>query len=195
MIDKGLVELLDGLFDPDSGWAVAGGHAADVYRLESRFTEDLFLLVSLGSRSMRDAASGLTKRDWTVRVMMSDGWLLRVSHPEFGYMYVIASETRYQDEAPRRSRAVDLGKGLSARVLSVEDVIVHELIANRAKDDADIEDILRAGPSLDWRYLDDWFDAWDLRERFENIVARMRKDDARHHRPLRNPSPCRTREP
>ena len=195
MIDKGLVELLDGLFDPDSGWAVAGGHAADVYRLESRFTEDLFLLVSLGSRSMRDAASGLTKRDWTVRVMMSDGWLLRVSHPEFGYMYVIASETRYQDEAPRRSRAVDLGEGLSARVLSVEDVIVHKLIANRAKDDADIEDILRAGPSLDWRYLDDWFDAWDLRERFENIVARMRNDDARHHRPLRNPSPCRTREP
>ena len=85
------------------------------------------------------------------------------------------------------------GEGLSARVLSVEDVIVHELIANRAKDDADIEDILRAGPSLDWRYLDDWFDAWDLRERFENIVARMRKDDARHHRPLRNPSTCRTR--
>ena len=83
MIDQGLVELLDGLFGSDSGWAVAGGHAANVYRLESRFTEDVYLLVSLGSRSMRDAASGLTNQGWTVRTMMSDGWLLRVSHPGF----------------------------------------------------------------------------------------------------------------
>ena len=128
-------------------------------------------------------------------MMSSEGWLLRVSHPEFGYMDVIASETRYQDEALRRSRAVDLGEDLSARVLSVEDVIIHKLIANRAKDDADVEDILRAGPSLDWRYLDDWFEAWDLRERFERIVARMREDDAHHGRPPRDPSTCGTQEP
>ena len=117
MIDKGLVEPLDGLFGPDSGWAVAG-HAANVYRLESRFTEDVALLVSLGSRSMGDAASGLTKQGWTVRVMMSDGWLLRVSHPDFGYMYVVATETRYQERgaapfARRRSR----GEVVSARAV------------------------------------------------------------------------------
>lgn len=192
MIDKDMVELLDGLFGPDSGWAVAGGHAANVYRVESRFTEDVDLLVSPGSISMNDAAAGFTRRGWTVRAMMPDGWLLRVSHPEFGYMDVIASETRYQDEALRRSRAVDLGEGLSARVLSVEDVIVHKLIANRSKDDADVEDILRASPSLDWRYLDGWFDAWDLRGRFERIVARMRDADAHHGRPPRDPSTCRT---
>lgn len=104
MIDKDLVELLDGPFGRDPGWAVAGGHAANVYRVESRFTEDDGLLVSLGSKSMDDAASRLTERGWTVRAMMSDGWLLRASHPELGYMDVIASETRYQDEALRRSR-------------------------------------------------------------------------------------------
>ena len=129
---------------------------------------------------MHDAAADLTKQGWTVRAMMPDGSLLRVSHPEFGHMDVIASETQYQEEALRRSRPVDLGEGLSARVLSVEDVIVHKLIANRAKDDADVEDILRAGIPIDRRYLDDWFEAWDLRTRFENIVARMRDDDVRH---------------
>ncbi|MCY3820231.1 MAG: hypothetical protein OXH52_12845 [Gammaproteobacteria bacterium] len=72
MIGKDLVELLDGLFGRESGWAVAGGHAANVYRVESRFTEDVDLLVSLGSRSMDDAASGLTERGWTVRAMMLD---------------------------------------------------------------------------------------------------------------------------
>ena len=73
-----------------------------------------------------------------------------------------------------------------------QDVIVHKLIANQSEDNADMEDILRAGPSLDWHYLDDWFDAWDLRGRFERIVSRMRNDDAHHGHPPRDPSTCRT---
>ena len=40
----------------------------------------------------------------------------------------------------------------------------------------------------------DWFDAWDLRGRFERIVARMRNDDAHHGRRPRNPTTCSTRE-
>lgn len=176
MINRLMVELLDDLFGADSGWALAGAHAANVYRRELRFTKDVDLLVSLGSRSMSDAAAALNERGWTVRSMVPDGWLLRVSHPEFGYMDLIASETPYQDEALRRSPAVDLGEGSSAHVLSVEDVMIHKLIANRAKDDADVEDILRnfPSPSLDWEYLDRWFDAWNLRGRFERIEERMR---------------------
>ena len=58
-------------------------------------------------------------------------------------------------------------------------MIINKLIADRAKDDADIEDILHAAPSLDWDYLNKWFDAWELRERFDKLVARMheRHDD------------------
>lgn len=75
----------------------------------------------------------------------------------------------------RRARKVDLDDGVSARVLSPEDVIIHKLIADRAKDDADIEDIQQTEPSLDWDYLNKWFDAWELRQRFERIAARMRE--------------------
>ena len=175
MIDKSLAEFLDGLFGRDSGWSVVGAHAANIYRREPRFTLDVDLLVSLGSRSMEEAATAFVERDWTVRAMDPEGWLLRVSHPEFGHMDVIASETPYQDEALRRARCVDLGDGLTAHVLSAEDVIIHKLIADRAKDDADIEDILHAAPALDWDYLNKWFDAWELRERFDKLVARMRE--------------------
>ncbi len=174
MIDRCVAKFLDELFGAGSGWSVVGGHAANVYRRESRFTMDVDLLVSLGSQSMADAAAAFVEKGWTVRTMDPEGWLLRVSHTEFGYMDVIASETPYQEEALHRSRTVDLGHGLSAHVLSPEDVIVHKLIADRAKDDDDIEDILRAGASLDWDYLHMWFDAWSLRERFEKIVGRMR---------------------
>ena len=177
MIDRSVAEFLDGLFGAKAGWSVVGAHAANIYRREPRLTMDVDLLVSLGSRSMQAAAAAFVEKGWTVRAMDPEGWLLRVSHVEFGHMDLIASETPYQDEALRRSRTVDLGDGLSARVLSPEDVIVHKLIADRAKDDADIEDILRAIRSLDWEYLRKWFDAWDLRERFEKIVGRMRDND------------------
>jgi len=175
MIDKRLAEFLDALFGADSGWSVVGAHAANVYRREPRFTLDVDLLVSLGRRSMHDAAAAFTEGGWTVRTMDPEGWLLRVSHPEYGHMDLIASETPYQVEALRRARRVDLDDGVSASVLSPEDVIIHKLIADRAKDDADIEDILQTEPSLDWDYLNRWFDAWDLKERFEKIAARMRE--------------------
>ena len=177
MIDKSLAEFLDGLFGRDPGWSVVGAHAANVYRREPRFTMDIDLLVALGAQSMQDAAAAFTEEGWTVRTIDPEGWLLRVSHPGYGHLDVIASETPYQDEALRRARIVDLDDGVSARVLSPEDVIIHKLIADRAKDDADIEDILQTEPSLDWDYLNKWFDAWELRQRFERIAARMRHDN------------------
>lgn len=177
MIDGSLAGFLDELFGVDAGWSVVGGHAANVYRRESRFTMDVDLLVALGSQSMGDVAAAFIAHDWTVKSMDPEGWLLRVSHAEFGHLDVIASETPYQEEALRRSRVVELGHGRSAPVLSPEDVIVHKLIADRAKDDADIEDILQADLALEWDYLDRWIDAWQLRGRYERIIRRMRTND------------------
>lgn len=177
MIERSVAAFLDGLFGEDGRWSVVGGHAANVYRRESRFTMDVDLLVALGTQSMSDVAAAFVAHHWTVKSIVPEGWLLRVAHAEFGHMDVIASETPYQEEALRRSRVVELGQGRSAHVLSPEDVIVHKLIADRAKDDADIEDILRADVSLEWDYLDKWIDAWELRGRFDKIVRRMRADD------------------
>ena len=177
MIDCSVAMFLDELFGTDCRWSVVGGHAANVYRRESRLTMDVDLLVALGTRSMRDTAAAFVDNGWTIRTMDPQGWLLRVTHPNFGDMDVIASETAYQAEALRRARPVDLGHGRFVRVLSPEDVIIHKLIADRAKDDADIEDILCGDCVLDWDYLHAWFDAWELRERFERVVRRLRAYD------------------
>ncbi len=60
------------------------------------------------------------------------------------------------------------------RALVVEDVLIDKLIADRYKDDADVEDILRTNPRLDGDYLGKWLDEWGVRERYDRIERRSR---------------------
>ena len=62
-----------------------------------------------------------------------------------------------------------LGGDIPARVLAVEDVIIHKLIANRAQDDADIAAILEAQEPMDVRYLEYWMQVWEVGDRFAAI--------------------------
>lgn len=80
--------------------------------------------------------------------MPEGDWLLRVVHSRYGSLDVIASETAYQDEALTRAKVTTFGN-IPLRTLAVEDVIIHKLIADRYKDEADVDDILRTNPKLD----------------------------------------------
>ena len=59
------------------------------------------------------------------------------------------------------------------RTLSLDDVLIHKLIAARFKDEADVEDILRTGPDFDDDYLAKWIDEWGVRDRYEGVVRRI----------------------
>ncbi|MFI0526979.1 MAG: hypothetical protein ACH37H_12760, partial [Ilumatobacteraceae bacterium] len=72
-------------------------------------------------------------------------------------------ETDYQAAAHRR--AVN-------RLLTVEDVIVHKLIAWRAKDQDDIASILAAAPLLDAAYIQRWATEWQVSDRWAESKQR-----------------------
>lgn len=61
-------------------------------------------------------------------------------------------------------RAVD-------HVITVEDVIVHKLIAWRPRDRNDIASIFDAGHTLDERYIEHWSREWDVLDRWEQAKA------------------------
>ena len=65
-------------------------------------------------------------------------------------------ETDYQRTALERALPETFGGDLTVRVLAVEDVIVHKLLAQRPQDDADIAAILEAGKLMDVDYLEHW---------------------------------------
>lgn len=175
MLTRALKELLDDLFqDIDGDWALMGGHAANLYRREIRTTVDVDIVVprvTVGTdEPLSSTARRLAAEGWTVMAMPPGGWLLRVSHSEHGALDLVVAETEYQDVALARAAKSVVGE-VRVKTLAVEDVVIHKLIANRAKDDADVIDILKTGLDLDRGYLDHWLGEWDVAERFERLAA------------------------
>ena len=174
MIDESLAAHLHAVFGDGRDWAVVGGHAANLYRRDARATVDTDILVSLDRRNMDEVREVLAGEGWATRSMPEGGWLLRVVHPRFGSLDVIASETDYQRAALARAK-VTMFADIPLRALAVEDVLIHKLIADRYKDEADVDDILRTDPQLDGGYLGKWLDEWGVRERYERIARRNRR--------------------
>ena len=155
-------------------WAVVGAHAANFYRRDIRTTLDVDVLVSLGTKEMKVVADAMVAEGWRIKRAMPEGWLLRVLHPTLGPADVIAAGVEYQDVALARAQDREF-PGVTAKVLAVEDVLIHKLIANRAQDEADVLSILAANPDIDLQYLDHWIEFWEVADRYQRCRAKIRR--------------------
>lgn len=136
-----------------------GAMAALRYRRTHRATTDIDVLV--------DSLDGVAE------AFEADGYEVRVATDEHGRPYalfaragdrridLLLAETDYQRTA--MERATD-------GVLTPEDVIVHKLIAWRARDIDDIVDILAAGVGLDTGYIERWARIWEVSDRWRQAL-------------------------
>jgi len=81
----------------------------------------------------------------------------------------------YQKQAVERAVAHVLDDGTTIRVLAIEDVIIHKLIAGRSKDAADVESILATDPDMDMAYLDHWLAEWGVADRYVRAATAVRE--------------------
>jgi hypothetical protein len=139
---------------------VIGALAALRYRNEPRATTDVDFLVT----SLDGVADALADEGCRVRTVTDDDGAPYVVFARGDGVQVDAllAETEYQVEAHRR--AVD-------GFLTVEDVIVHKLIAWRPRDRDDIESILSVGHDLDVAYVERWADTWDVTDRWRSATT------------------------
>ena len=164
-------QLLDGL---SIQWVLAGGIAANRYRRSPRHTDDVDLLLADAGPGLAALESALTAAGWFVRRVDPKGDLLRARHSEFGPVDLLIAGTQYQQEALRRARGdvESVPEAGAVPVLTVEDVIVHKLIAGRYRDLADIEEILESKPLLEEAYIERWADFWEVLDRWHQLSAR-----------------------
>ncbi len=134
---------------------VIGAFAALHYRLTQRETTDVDFLVA----RLADVVEVMEADGYSVTTMAEPGEEPYVVYIRGGDVSVdlLVAETDYQREAMRR--AVD-------GVLTVEDVIVHKLIAWRPRDRDDITSILAAGHEMDADYIERWAASWEVSERW-----------------------------
>lgn len=85
---------------------------------------------------------------------------------------LIFSFTPYESEAIRRAVGVDFDD-VTVRFASVEDLLIHKLVAGRPRDLEDIAGILARNPSVDEGYLIRWLAS------FRGIVSRDLVEDFR----------------
>ena len=141
-------------------WALIGGLAALRYRATPRLTVDADFLSSW-SPSLADAfrAAGY---DVTEVAATGEPPHLLVVRGKGDVIDVLLAVVEYQEVALRR--AVD-------HVLTVEDVIVHKLIAWRPRDRNDIASILETGVRFDEDYVAGWAERWEVSDRWAEALA------------------------
>jgi hypothetical protein len=157
-IEDSYVEFRDRLERLGLEPVLIGALAAQRYRLAPRFTTDVDFLV----RRIGDLVESVRADGYEVSVMAEPGgepYVVFIRGPGVKVDVLIA-ETEYQDVA--LDRAVD-------GVLTVEDVIVHKLLAGRPRDRDDITSILATGRPFDEGYVARWAEAWGVEERWAEI--------------------------
>lgn len=134
---------------------VMGAVAALQYRRSSRNTADIDIL----TRRVEGLRAAFEKHGYEVKEISDPGgdpFLFRASRGD-ARVDIIFAETPYQEEAIER--AID-------GFLSPEDVILHKLIAWRARDRDDIRSILEGDEKLDTAYITRWAREWDVTDRW-----------------------------
>lgn len=131
-----------------------GAHAANLYRVEVRHSVDVDFLVS----SLEGVAEILESEGFSLRVVTDDGapYMIAARRGSVAVDLLLA-ETDYQRLAIERG---------TNGVLTAEDVIVHKLIAGRARDVDDIASILATGLVLDEAYIATHAEAWGVLDRW-----------------------------
>ena len=120
------------------------------YRAEPRPTNDVDFLVETHAQLVQE----LVAEGFDVRPFEDEGelHLIRVRRTD-GAADLIVATTDYQRLAIER--AVD-------HVLTVEDVLVHKLIAWRPRDRDDVASILSTGIDFDRAYVEHWAEEWGV---------------------------------
>jgi hypothetical protein len=153
-------EILDRL---GGRWAFVGAIAALQYRASPRLTTDVDVLAeAVPGLAEAFAAEGY---EVTIHAEPEEPPYLIVVRGKGDQIDILLPAVEYQEVA--LGRAVD-------HVISVEDVIVHKLIAWRPRDRNDIASILDTNRPLDESYIERWAVEWDVLDRWQQALEARR---------------------
>jgi len=89
----------------------------------------------------------------------------------------IFSFSPYERQAIERAKDIKLGRSL-VRFASLEDVVIHKVVAGRARDHEDVKSILLKNPKYDLDYIEKWLEEFDksLEENFLKVFKGIKEE-------------------
>jgi predicted nucleotidyltransferase len=186
LFERILTRLAKELADRSIPYMVIGGQAVLLYG-EPRLTKDIDVTLGLGVdgfQTIRKVAKALAfammvenPEDFVRRTMV-----LPVLDEESGIRIdFIFSFSEYEKQAIERAVSVPM-KGASVCFASLEDVLIHKIVAGRPRDIEDVTSILLKNPDYDRAYIDKWLREFDASlgeactDTFQAIVMELERN-------------------
>lgn len=157
-----IAKALDGASIP---YMIIGGQAVLRYG-EPRLTRDIDITLGLDAGGAERVLAVVKKLKFRILVDDVDDFISRtmvlpVSDDRSGIRIdLIFSNSSYEKSAIERGVAVNIG-GVPVRFASLEDVIIHKIIAGRPRDIEDIKAILLKNKEYDNDYIVTWLKEFD----------------------------------
>ena len=146
-------------------YMVIGGQAVLVHG-EPRLTRDIDITLGLEPIEAERILKLLPALDLIPLVddvtdFLRETFVLPVQDKETGIRVdIIFSLSEYEREAIRRAVITQIGRA-KVRVATVEDIIVHKLVAARPRDLEDVRGLVAKNPEFDREYVLKWLRAYD----------------------------------
>lgn len=161
---------------------VIGGQAVLLYG-EPRLTRDIDITLGVKPDELKTIMNivkniGLKILVKDVKEFVKKTLVLPVMDEKSGIRVdFIFSFTPYERKAIERAKAIKLGE-TTVRFASLEDLIIHKIIARRPRDIEDVRSILLKNPDFDGRYIVKWLKKFDssLNEDFYEVFKKIKKE-------------------
>jgi len=161
---------------------VIGGQAVLLYG-EPRLTRDIDITLGMGVNGLDKIkkiikAIGLKILVEKEREFVERNMVLPTIDKKSGIRVdFIFSFSSYARQAIERGKDIKLGRTL-VKFASLEDVVIHKVIAGRARDLEDVKSILLKNPKYDSVYIEKWLEEFDksLGDHFLKIFGEIKED-------------------
>ena len=158
---------------------VIGGQAVLLYG-EPRLTKDIDITLGVGVEGLAQITDLI--RGLSLKVLVDDPepfvqktMVLPVIEDASGIRVdFIFSHSPYEQQAIARARKVPFG-ATTVKFASLEDVVIHKIIAGRGRDIEDVRSILLKNPGYDTHYITRWLKEFDqsLQEDFPGVYNQI----------------------
>ena len=163
-------------------YMVIGGQAVLLYG-EPRLTRDIDITLGMGVNGLDKIkkiikAIGLKILVEKEREFVERNMVLPTIDKKSGIRVdFIFSFSSYARQAIERGKDIKLGRTL-VKFASLEDVVIHKVIAGRARDLEDVKSILLKNPKYDSVYIEKWLEEFDksLEDHFLKIFGEIKED-------------------
>ena len=181
MFQKLLKKIANELNAHNIPYMVIGGQAVLLYG-EPRLTKDIDITLGIGIEGLKEVKSIIIQK-LNLKALVDENFvqntmvLLAMDEKTGIRVDFIFSFSLYEKQAIKKAPDIKFGSTV-VKFASLEDLVIHKIIAGRAIDIEDVRSIILKNPDYNTKYIKRWLQEFDksLNEKFLKVFQKIVKE-------------------